>query len=83
VTLSQVSAWPDCLQGRVLALGCAAINTLSQLGAFLMPILWGRLSDSTGDFRAGAVFLTVATAVALLLTAELANHVRRAVAAAA
>ena len=83
VTLSQVSAWPDCLQGRVLALGCAAINTLSQLGAFLMPVLWGRLSDSTGGFRAGAIFLTVATAVALLLTAELANHVRRAVAAAA
>jgi MFS transporter, ACS family, tartrate transporter len=81
VTLSQVSAWPDCLHGRVLALGCAAINTLSQLGAFLMPILWGRLADSTGDFRAGALVLTVATAVALLLTAELANHVRRAVAA--
>ena len=75
VTLSQVSAWPDCLHGRVLALGCAAINTLSQLGAFLMPILWGRLADLTGDFHAGAIVLTVATAVALLMTAELANHV--------
>jgi MFS transporter, ACS family, tartrate transporter len=81
VTLSQVSAWPDCLNGRVLALGCAGINTLSQIGAFLMPILWGRLADSTGSFHAGAMALTAATAVALLLTAELASHVRRAVAA--
>ena len=78
VTLSQVSAWPDVLHGRVLALGCAAINTLSQLGAFGMPILWGRLADATGSFHAGAVVLTLVTAFALLLTAELANHVRRA-----
>ena len=78
VTLSQVSAWPDVLHGRVLALGCAAINTLSQLGAFGMPILWGRLADATGSFHAGALALTAATAVALLMTAELANHVRRA-----
>jgi ACS family tartrate transporter-like MFS transporter len=78
VTLSQVSAWPDCLHGRVLALGCAAINTLQQIGAFLMPILWGRLADATGSFHAGAMVLTAATAVALLLTAELSSHVRRA-----
>jgi ACS family tartrate transporter-like MFS transporter len=78
VTLSQVSAWPDVLHGRVLALGCAAINTLSQVGAFVMPILWGRLADATGSFHAGLVGLTAATAVALLLTAELAGHVRRA-----
>ena len=77
VTLSQVSAWPDVLHGRVLALGCAAINTLSQVGAFLMPILWGRAADATGSFQAGLVGLTLATAVALLMTAELASHVRR------
>jgi len=51
---------------------------LSQLGAFGMPILWGRLADATGSFHAGAVVLTLVTAFALLLTAELANHVRRA-----
>lgn len=78
VTLSQVSAWPDILHGRVLALGGAAINTMAQLGAFGMPIVWGRLADATGSFHAGAVALTIATAFALLLTAELASHVRRA-----
>ena len=80
VTLSQVSAWPDVLHGRVLALGCAAVNTMSQAGAFLMPILWGRLADATGSFHAGLIALTAASAAALLMTAELANHVRRAVA---
>ena len=79
VTLSQVSAWPDCLHGRVLALGCAGINTLSQAGAFLMPVVWGRLTDATGSFHAGAMFLTAATAAGLLLTAELSRHVRRTV----
>ena len=75
--LSQVSAWPDVLQGRVLALACAAINTLSQIGAFFLPILWGRLADSTGSFRVGLIGLTVATAITLLLILELSAHVRR------
>jgi ACS family tartrate transporter-like MFS transporter len=83
VTLSQVSAWPDVLHGKVLALGCAAVNTLSQIGAFLMPIGWGRAADATGSFHAGLIGLTVATAIALLMTAELASHVRRSQARAA
>jgi ACS family tartrate transporter-like MFS transporter len=77
VTLSQVSAWPDVLGGRVLALGCAAVNGLSQIGAFVLPILWGKVADATGSFHAGLVGLTLAAAVSLLLTAELASHVRR------
>jgi ACS family tartrate transporter-like MFS transporter len=83
VTLSQVSAWADLLQGRVLALGCAAINTMSQIGAFALPLVWGRLADKTGSFHAGLIGLTVATAIALLLTLELASHTKRTVAAAA
>ena len=80
--LSQVSAWADLLQGRVLALACAAINTLSQVGAFFLPLLWGRLADKTGSYHAGLIGLTVTTAIALLLTMELAAHTRRTVASA-
>ena len=80
--LSQVSAWADLLQGRVLALACAAINTLSQIGAFFLPLLWGRLADKTGSYHAGLIGLTVATAVALLLTMELAAHTKRTVSSA-
>ena len=82
VTLSQVSAWADLLQGRVLALACAAINSLSQIGAFVLPLAWGRLADKTGSFHAGLIGLTIATAIALLLTMELAAHTKRTVAAA-
>jgi len=83
VTLSQVSAWADLLQGRVLALGCAAINSLSQIGAFVLPLAWGKAADATGGYHAGLIGLTVATAIALLLTMELAANTRRTVAAAA
>jgi ACS family tartrate transporter-like MFS transporter len=77
VTLSQVSAWPDVLHGRVLALGCAGINTLSQAGAFLLPILWGKAADATGTFQAGLAGLVIATSLALLLTLEFGTHVKR------
>jgi ACS family tartrate transporter-like MFS transporter len=77
VTLSQVSAWPDVLHGRLLALGCAAINTMSQAGAFLMPVFWGKAADLSGSFHVGLIGLTAVTALALLMTLELASHVRR------
>ena len=77
VTLSQVSAWPDVLHGRVLALGCAGINTLSQAGAFLLPVIWGRLADTSGSNQIGLAGLILATSVALLLTLEISTHVKR------
>ena len=77
VTLSQVSAWPDVLHGRVLALGCAGINTLSQAGAFLFPVIWGRLHDMSGTNQMGLAGLVLATSVALLLTLEFGTHVKR------
>ena len=77
VTLSQVSAWPDVLHGRVLALGCAGINTLSQAGAFLLPVLWGKAADATGNYQAGLAGLVFATCIALLLTLEFGTHVKR------
>ena len=57
VTLSQVSAWPDCLHGRVLAL---AARHQHLVAARRIPDadLWGRLADATGSFHAGAVVLT-------------------------
>jgi ACS family tartrate transporter-like MFS transporter len=82
VTLSQVSAWPDVLHGRVLALGCAGINTLSQAGAFLLPVLWGKAADASGSFQIGLAGLIAATCAALLLTLEFGTHVKRKTAAA-
>jgi ACS family tartrate transporter-like MFS transporter len=62
------SAWADVLHERELAVGAAAINTLAQTGAFVMPFAWGRLKDVTGDYRAGLYMLFgVALAMCALL----------------
>ena len=55
------SAWPDVLSARELAVGAAAINTLSQFGAFLMPFAWGAMKDATGTFDAGLATLFAIT----------------------
>lgn len=47
------SGWADVLHERELAVGAAAINTMAQIGAFVMPFAWGALKDATGDYRAG------------------------------
>ena len=54
---------------RELAVGAAAINTISQIGAFVMPFGWGAAKDATGSFQTGliALFLMTLTMAALLL----------------
>jgi ACS family tartrate transporter-like MFS transporter len=74
VTLSHISLWPDVLHVRLLAVGSAAVNSMSQLGAFLMPYAWGFSRDTTGSFRSGLIGLTVATFLALVLTAMLRRN---------
>ena len=51
---------------RELAVGAAAINTLSQIGAFLAPYGWGAAKDATGSFELALVVFSV---VALLMSA--------------
>ena len=60
------SGWADALHVRELAVGAAAINTLSQIGAFLAPYGWGAAKDATGDFQLALIALSV---VALLMSA--------------
>lgn len=51
------SGWIEVLPARELAVGAAAINTLSQIGAFVTPFAWGALRDATGSFQAGLLML--------------------------
>lgn len=74
VTLSQVTAWPDVLHIRSLAVGCAAINSMSQIGAFVLPYSFGVMRDATGGFAVGLMGLFVAAAMALLLTLIVRRH---------
>jgi ACS family tartrate transporter-like MFS transporter len=71
------SAWADVLCARELAVGAAAINTMSQIGAFAMPYAWGAAKDATGSFHAGLMALSAATA----MLAALILYVRARIAA--
>jgi ACS family tartrate transporter-like MFS transporter len=77
VTLSHISLWPDVLHARLLAVGSAAINSMSQIAAFLMPYAWGVAKDATGSFQYGLIGLAVAMLVSLILTLVLRRHVSR------
>ena len=71
VSLSTWMVSTDILHARLLAVGSAAINSISQLGAFVAPFAWGVAKDATGSYRAGliglsAVFLTAVAAILIL-----------------
>lgn len=55
------SGWAEALHVRELAVGAAAINTISQIGAFVTPFAWGAAKDATGSFQAGLIGLLAMT----------------------
>ena len=62
------SGWVEVLHVRELAVGAAAINTLSQIGAFVAPFGWGAAKDATGSFQPALITLSiVALAMSSLL----------------
>jgi ACS family tartrate transporter-like MFS transporter len=50
VTSMSVLLWGDLLPARILAVGCAAINSLNFVGGFAGPYLWGWAKDATGTY---------------------------------
>lgn len=56
------SGWAEVLHVRELAVGAAAINTMSQIGAFVTPYAWGVAKDATGGFQAGLFGLQIGRA---------------------
>ena len=70
------SAWAEALHVRELAIGAAAINTLSQIGAFVTPFAWGAAKDATGDFDAGLIGITLMMVANALLILLLRQQIR-------
>ena len=70
------SGWAEVLHVRELAVGAAAINTMSQIGAFVTPYAWGIAKDATGGFQAGLLGLLVMTLMLGALTLLLRHKVR-------
>jgi ACS family tartrate transporter-like MFS transporter len=77
VTLSCVMLWPDLLNMRLLAVGGAAINTVSQVGAFVMPFAWGVARDATGSYRFGLIGLATVTVLAVAMAINARAHAGR------
>ena len=71
------SGWAELLSARELAVGAAAINTLSQIGAFVTPFAWGVLRDASGDFRAGLLLLAGLSLGLTLMLWQLCRQLRR------
>ena len=70
------SGWAEALHIRELAVGAAAINTISQIGAFVSPFGWGVARDATGSFQAGLFALVVMTLAVAGLILLLRRQVR-------
>lgn len=75
------SGWAEALHIRELAVGAAAINTISQIGAFVTPFGWGAARDATGSFQLGLIalfFMTLAMAgLTLLLRQQMRGEALR------
>ena len=70
------SSWADVIHVRELAVGAAAINTLGNIGAFVMPYGWGIAKDATGNFQAASVALAITSVLLAALIFGLRSRVR-------
>lgn len=79
------SGWAEVLHVRELAVGAAAINTMSQIGAFVAPYGWGIAKDATGSFQPALITLSIIAlpmaALLLLLRHQVRGHAMRMAAA--
>lgn len=76
VTSAHVQLWADVLPIRKLAVGCAAINSMSQIGAAISPWLWGWARDATGGYRLALSVMAVMMMLAILQALVLRARVR-------
>ena len=76
VTSGHVQLWADVLPIRKLAVGCAAINSMSQIGAAISPYLWGWSKDATGGYGLALSVMAAAMLLAVVLILVLRARVR-------
>ena len=77
MSFGNLMCWPDLLRRHLLAVGAAAIDTVSQFGAFAMPYAWGAARDATGGFGAGLVGLSIATALSVFVALAARSQARQ------
>lgn len=62
---------------RSAAVGVAAINSLGQLGSFVLPSLWGVAKDATGTYHLGLTVAAANFAVSAVIILVLRARARR------
>jgi ACS family tartrate transporter-like MFS transporter len=77
LTLSTNLVATEVVQCRMVPVAVACINTLAQLGAFVVPILWGISKDSTGSYHAGLVAVPLLFIVSGAIALNVRHQVRR------
>jgi ACS family tartrate transporter-like MFS transporter len=76
LTLSTNLVATEVVPRRMVPVAVATINTLAQLGAFLVPVLWGISKDATGSYHLGLSFLPILFLASAGITIHLRHQVR-------
>jgi len=77
VTLSTNLVATEVVACRMVPVAVAAINTLSQLGAFGVPVLWGMSKDATGSYHVGLTLVPLLFLASAGIVMHLRYQVRR------
>jgi ACS family tartrate transporter-like MFS transporter len=75
VTLSNFVICTEVVPRRMAGVAVAAMNTLSQLGAFVAPWLWGVSKDRTGSYHLGLMLVPIAFALAAAVMLNLRHQI--------
>jgi ACS family tartrate transporter-like MFS transporter len=64
------------VSARTLGLGMAVLNSITQLGAFVAPVLFGLAKHATGSFDLGLALLPLGSLLGLVLMFAIRRHTR-------
>lgn len=76
IPMLTLSGWSKVLQVRELAVGAAAINTICQIGAFVLTYGWGIARDAIDSFQPALITLAAIAVVMAPPLLLLRNQVR-------
>lgn len=77
VTLSTNLVATEVVPCRMVAVAVATINTLAQLGAFVVPVIWGISKDSTGSYHFGLTLVPLLFIASAAIALNLRHQVHR------
>ena len=77
LTLSTNLVATEVVPCRMVPVAVAVINTLAQLGAFVVPILWGISKDSTGSYHLGLTLIPLVFIGSAAITLHLRHQIHR------